>query len=236
MEPTNSRIDATRTEEYAEAFFYHLCLTCHSSLSLLLGKREPNESRVLDKFLVDMMKNLTISRDIIFQKKEDDSTPLHYVCKDIAMPCAWRENSVPVNIAKLLIEAGADINAKDIYGWTPFHYAALKTLDRAFLGEVFGESLPVNSLSPWRPHEFAHLKEQKGQSPQCYKDGYCLFVKIYRENRLDPDFLVPRFSNELICDAFLSNNPAYNKEDLEGIIKTVEDSQKIARNTGGCRL
>jgi len=43
MEPTNSRIDATRTEEYAEAFFYHYCLTCHSSLSLLLGKREPNE-------------------------------------------------------------------------------------------------------------------------------------------------------------------------------------------------
>lgn len=32
---------------------------------------------------------------------------------------------LPVNLVQFLIDYGADINAKDKYGWTPLHYAVL---------------------------------------------------------------------------------------------------------------
>lgn len=224
METTKTWIDAIETEEYAEAFFYQHCLTSDSSLSLLLEKREPQGDS--DNYLLDFMKVMKISREKIFQKNNNHSTPLHYVCKNVPAPSVWEENSKSANVAKLLIKEGADINAKDVYGWTPFHYAALKTLDRSFLREVFVESPPVNELSPWKPYEFAHLEEQEGNFRPCYKGRYASFVQKYQEKRLDPDFLVPGFSNPLIKSAVLSDDPAYNKEDLEGMIKKLEDNLK----------
>ena len=38
----------------------------------------------------------------------------------------WATGSLSPRIAKLLIEHGADVNAKDIYGWTPLYLTACK--------------------------------------------------------------------------------------------------------------
>ena len=221
------------TEQHANAFFYSHCLRRHRSLSLLLGRSKPHGG--IDNSILNIMEALQLSRENIFQKNDNDSTPLHYVCENVVMP-TWTQRAECVNIARLLIEEKADINAMDVYGWTPFHYAALTSVNPSFLLEVFGESVPVNPLSPWIPHEFAHLEKSKNGSTH-YKEGYHAFVEIYKGHHLDPDFLVPRFLNTLIREAFLNSDPLLGKEELKALITRVEGKQlTTAQHPGSRRL
>ncbi len=81
----------------------------------------PNER--LKLFIEEIKKptseqNLNLVRDLINlgninTQDADDKTPLH-----------WAANEGSVEIARILIDAGADLNVQDNLGWTPLHGAA----------------------------------------------------------------------------------------------------------------
>lgn len=81
------------------------------------------------------------------------TTPLHRA--------AHQESS---DVAALLIERGAEVDARDAIGWTPLHYALLKDVDRPALRVahmLLVHGADVNAATPalgWTPLHFAaHL-------------------------------------------------------------------------------
>ncbi len=70
---------------------------------------------------------------------EDSMTPLHHAAQRGA-----------VDAARLLLENGADVNAKDRWDWPAIHHAALKNRTEmvAFLREMGARPAPVDPLTP----------------------------------------------------------------------------------------
>lgn len=61
----------------------------------------------------------------IYIKNNLKNTPLHYACMRNMVNLSFQK----VNIAKFLIDKGADVNAKNIYGDTPLHYASMNNIE-----------------------------------------------------------------------------------------------------------
>jgi hypothetical protein len=68
---------------------------------------------LLDAKLDQMRSNGSLDSVVISQKDSSELTPLHYAIK-------YKH----FGVAKTLIESGANLAARDKYGWTPLHYVA----------------------------------------------------------------------------------------------------------------
>jgi hypothetical protein len=105
--------------------------------------------------LTSSVKRLLSIRNIIVNVKDDESesTPLH-----------WAAMIDHVEIALLLLENGADVNAKSNHGWTPLHYAAEQdnNVDVLHLLVENGADLEAQANNGWRA---LHSAARNGNLP-----------------------------------------------------------------------
>ena len=114
--------------------------------------------RRIDEELLEAVKRNNIKRveklikagaDVNIKDNYNSWTPLHYA--------AWKECT---KAPKLLIEAGADVNAAEGFGWTPLHKAAMYGYTEIvkLLIEA-GANVNVKDNNGWTPLHFAAGKE-----------------------------------------------------------------------------
>ena len=92
-------------------------------------------------------------------------TPLHFACKDFTQECA----NGRLEGVKLLIDRGAQVDAKASEGRTPLHFVCLDITEESSLSRLEVARVLLGQLAP------VDAKERNGCTPlhyACGADGY----------------------------------------------------------------